>query len=110
MVSKNLLRSKIIANGFTNEEVKTLCTKYKMSFTRMKHAYDGYIIGEEKSMFNPNSVMQAIDYRTYDSFWSRTASFMAIESYLNVDADQVRTKIIRMMVKARITCLAPLPK
>ncbi len=89
--------------GFTNEEVKTLCTKYKMSFTRMKHAYDGYIIGEEKSMFNPNSVMQAIDYRTYDSFWSRTASFMAIESYLNVDADQVRTKIIRMMNGEEVT-------
>jgi hypothetical protein len=63
----------------------------------MKHAYDGYIIGEQKSMFNPFSVMQSILRRNYNSFWSKTASFMAIESYLNIDADQVRTKIIRMM-------------
>ena len=83
--------------GFTETEVETLCKTHNMNLELMKHAYDGYIIGEEKSMFNPNSVMQSIEYRTYDSFWSRTASFMAIESYLNIDADQVRTKIIKMM-------------
>ena len=83
--------------GFTEDEVKTLCVSHNMSFELMKHAYDGYVIGEEKSMFNPNSVMLSILYRTYDSFWSRSASFMAIESYINIDADQVRTKIIDMM-------------
>ena len=83
--------------GFTEDEVKTLCESHNMSFELMKHAYDGYVIGEEKSMFNPNSVMLSILYRTYDSFWSRSASFMAIESYINIDADQVRTKIIDMM-------------
>ena len=83
--------------GFTEDEVKTLCERHNMNFELMKHAYDGYIIGEQKSMFNPFSVMQSILRRNYNSFWSKTASFMAIESYLNIDADQVRTKIIRMM-------------
>ena len=68
-----------------------------MDFDLMKHAYDGYIIGEQKSMFNPYSVMQSILRKNYNSFWSKTASFMAIESYINTDADQVRTKIIEMM-------------
>lgn len=83
--------------GFTEEEVNVLCKEHNMNFDLMKHAYDGYIIGDQKSMFNPNSVMQSILFRTYDSFWSRTASFMAIESYLNTDVDQVRAKIIAMM-------------
>ncbi|MBO7599078.1 MAG: AAA family ATPase [Bacteroidales bacterium] len=83
--------------GFTEQEVKELCSENDMDFALMKHAYDGYIIGDQKSMFNPNSVMQAIDYRTYDSFWSKTASFMAIETYLHTDVDNVRTKIIEMM-------------
>ena len=83
--------------GFTEQEVKILCEENDMDFELMKHAYDGYIIGDQKSMFNPNSVMQAIDFRTYDSFWSKTASFMAIETYLHTDADNVRTKIIEMM-------------
>ena len=89
--------------GFTENEVKTLCESHGMNLELMKHAYDGYIIGEEKSMFNPNSVMMSILYRTYDSFWSRTASFMAIEKYLNIDADQVRTKIISMMNGEEVT-------
>ena len=83
--------------GFTEQEVKKLCEENDMDFELMKHAYDGYIIGDQKSMFNPNSVMQAIDFRTYDSFWSKTASFMAIETYLHTDVDNVRTKIIEMM-------------
>ena len=83
--------------GFTEDEVKKLCAENDMDFDLMKHAYDGYIIGDQKSMFNPNSVMQAIDFRTYDSFWSKTASFMAIETYLHTDADNVRSKIIGMM-------------
>ena len=41
--------------------------------------------------------MQSILFRNYNSYWSKTASFMAIESYLNIDADYVRTKIINMM-------------
>ncbi len=89
--------------GFTEDEVKTLCESHGMNLELMKHAYDGYIIGEEQSMFNPNSVMMSILYRTYDSFWSRTASFMAIEKYLNIDADQVRTKIISMMNGEEVT-------
>jgi hypothetical protein len=83
--------------GFTKDEVRSLCEENDMDFALMEHAYDGYIIGNEKSMFNPNSVMQAIDNRNYESYWSKTASFMAIETYLHTDADNVRTKIIGMM-------------
>ena len=83
--------------GFTEQEVKTLCTENDMDFELMKHAYDGYIIGREKSMFNPFSVMQSILFRNYNSYWTRTASFMAIETYLHIDADKVRSMIIGMM-------------
>jgi len=83
--------------GFTEQEVEVLCKAHDMNLELMRHAYDGYIIGDQKSMFNPFSVMQSILKGNYNSFWSKTASFMAIESYLNIDADQVRTKIIRMM-------------
>ncbi|MBQ9213431.1 MAG: AAA family ATPase [Bacteroidales bacterium] len=46
--------------GFTEQEVQKLCEENNMDFDLMKHAYDGYIIGDEKSMFNPFSVMQSI--------------------------------------------------
>ncbi|MBQ5452004.1 MAG: AAA family ATPase, partial [Bacteroidales bacterium] len=63
--------------GFTEQEVTVLCKENDMDFELMKHAYDGYIIGNEKSMFNPFSVMQSILFRNYNSYWSKTASFMA---------------------------------
>ena len=89
--------------GFTEQEVAALCKENDMDFELMKHAYDGYIIGSEKSIFNPFSVMQSILKRSYNSFWTRTASFMAIETYLHIDADDVRTKIIEMMNGESVT-------
>ena len=42
--------------GFTEDEVKKLCAENDMDFELMKHAYDGYIIGREKSMFNEDGI------------------------------------------------------
>ena len=84
--------------GFTKDEVRHLCEESGMDFGRMEQAYDGYIIGNQKSMFNPNSVMCAIDNGNYDSYWSKSASYTAIEHYINIDADNVRTRIIDMLM------------
>ena len=83
--------------GFTRAEVEKLCKEHDMDIEQMRHAYDGYIIGDEKSMFNPNSVMMSISKRNYNSFWTRTASFTTIERYIKIDADSVREKIVRML-------------
>ena len=46
--------------GFTKDEVRAVAAKYDMDFDELEKWYDGYQIGRQKSMFNPNSVMQAI--------------------------------------------------
>lgn len=48
-------------DGFTEEEVKELCRKHDRSFAGMKYWYDGYTIGECHSIYNPYSVMQALE-------------------------------------------------
>ena len=83
--------------GFTKEEVKNLCEEYDMDLAQMEHAYDGYIIGDQKSMFNPNSVMQAIDNRNYNSYWSKTASYTFIEPYIHIDEETVKPKIEELL-------------
>ena len=83
--------------GFTAMQVQSLCNKFNMDFEMMKHAYDGYIIGDEKSMFNPNSVMQSIEKRNYNSHWSKSASYTTIEHYIKNDIDGLRDKIVRML-------------
>ena len=85
--------------GFTEMEVKKLCETHNMDLALMKHAYDGYIIGDEPSMFNPNSVMQSISNGNYISYWSKSASYTTIEPYIKFDdgTDSVRQKVIRML-------------
>ncbi len=87
--------------GFTETEVETLCKTHNMNLELMKHAYDGYIIGEEKSMFNPNSVMQAIRKQWCDSYWSKTGATDAISGYINMNYDGLKDDIIRMIAGER---------
>jgi hypothetical protein len=58
--------------GFTKDEVRALGTKYGMDTDELEKWYDGYQIGDEKSMFNPNSVMQALNVGRCRSFWAGT--------------------------------------
>ena len=83
--------------GFTKQEVASICEKYDMDLELMEHAYDGYIIGSEKSMFNPNSVMLAAEDGEYNSHWSKSASYTTIEHYIKNDIDGLRDKIVRML-------------
>ena len=46
--------------GFTKDEVLVLSTNHKVDFDELEKWYDGYQIGDEMSMFNPNSVIQAV--------------------------------------------------
>ena len=83
--------------GFTKEEVKKICLDNKMDLALMEHAYDGYVIGREKSMFNPNSVMKAVRNRNYGSYWEKTASFSFIETYIHINDETIRPKIEEML-------------
>jgi hypothetical protein len=83
--------------GFTLDEVKALCKKFKLNLSRMKHAYDGYIIGDEKSMFNPNSVANSVIDRSYGSYWGRTALYTTIEYYINYDTENLKPLVTKML-------------
>ena len=83
--------------GFTREEVCSLCEKHGMEFEDMVKWYDGYSIGSEPSMFNPNSVMEAIAAKYYGSFWASTGSFDAVARYIQMDFDGLQSDIVTML-------------
>ena len=87
--------------GFTKNEVKTLAEKYGMDFDELEKWYDGYLIGDEPSMFNPNSVMQAIDIRRCRSFWGSTGAFDAVANYIGMNFDGLKDNIIYMLAGGR---------
>ena len=89
--------------GFTKDEVKDLAAKYDTNFDELEKWYDGYQIGDEKSMFNPNSVIQAVGIGRCRSFWAATGSFDTVSSYININYDGLKDDIICMLSGGRVT-------
>ena len=83
--------------GFTKEEVRILSERHNMSFDELEKWYDGYCIGDEPSMFNPNSVMQALSRRRCKSYWGQTASYDAVTPYIIMNFDGLKDDIIAML-------------
>jgi len=88
--------------GFTKDEVRGLAEKHGMDFDELEKWYDGYQIGDERSMFNPNSVMQAVRSQRCRSFWAATGSFDAITGYIRMNFDGLKDDIICMLGGGRV--------
>ncbi len=83
--------------GFTEPEVRTLCRNYNLSFDDMKKWYDGYSFSDTKSVYNPNSVMNAVKYRKFKSYWTKTETFESLKNYISMNFDGLRDDIIAMI-------------
>ena len=88
--------------GFTKDEVRALAEKFDVDFDELEKWYDGYQIGSEPSMFNPNSVMQAIDSNWCRSYWASTGAFEAVKDYIQMNFEGLKDDIIRMLAGGRV--------
>ena len=88
--------------GFTEKEVKELAQRYGMDFAELEKWYDGYQIGDEMSMFNPNSVMQAIDAGRCRDYWAKTGAYDAVATYIRMNFEGLKDDIIRMLAGGRV--------
>ena len=52
---------------------------------KMKKWYDGYSFANVGSVYNPNSVMQAIDNEDFDSYWTETSAAENLMDYITKD-------------------------
>ncbi len=87
--------------GFTKDEVRMLAEKHGMSFDELEKWYDGYQIGGQKYMFNPNSVIQAINSKWCESYWGRTGAIDSISDYIHLNYEGLRDDIIFMLAGGR---------
>ena len=87
--------------GFTKDEVRALAEKYGMDFDELEKWYDGYQIGGQPSIFNPNSVMQALDSFWCENYWNRTGAVDAIAGYIQMNYEGLKDDIIQMLAGGR---------
>ena len=87
--------------GFTKDEVNTLAEKHGMDFEELEKWYDGYQIGPQPSMFNPNSVIQAVTRKWCDSYWAKTGAYEAVATYIKMNYEGLKDNIIYMLADGR---------
>lgn len=83
--------------GFTEEEVKTLCKTYDVDFSTMKQWYDGYHLKNAGSIYNPNSVIQAIRNGSFRSYWTQTSAAENLMEYISLDYDGLSKTIAELI-------------
>ncbi|MBQ7495749.1 MAG: AAA family ATPase [Bacteroidaceae bacterium] len=87
--------------GFTKDEVRALAAAHSMDFDELEKWYDGYQIGDEHSIFNPNSVIQAVDVGRCRSYWASTGAYDAVADYIKMNYEGLKDDIIRMLADER---------
>lgn len=83
--------------GFTENEVKQLCTDYHMEFDEAQQWYDGYTFGDDLHIYNPKSIVDAMRNQRFKSYWTRTETYEALRIYIDMNFDGLKDAIISMV-------------
>ena len=95
--------------GFTEEEVKELCSRYKRNFQEAQAWHDGYELvaieeGRKKtySMYSPKSVVDAMLSGIFDNYWNQTETYEALKIYIRMNYDGLKDAVIRMLAGDKV--------
>ena len=83
--------------GFTESEVHALCERHGMSFEEVKKWYDGYDFPGYGAIYNPYSVMCAMQEQECRSYWQQTSAAESLMSYINMDFEGMQEVISRLI-------------
>ena len=82
--------------GFTEGETKALCESYSRDFSEIKSWYDGYRL-DGIEIYNPKSVVEAVESGKCKDYWTRTSSIEAVTDYMNYDHGALKATIARLL-------------
>ena len=88
--------------GFSESEVKRICKRNKMSFEDVKAWYDGYVLTGSTSIYNPYSVMKAMEVKECQSFWGKTSAAEGLTDYIKRDFDGLQETVANLMAGSEV--------
>ena len=84
--------------GFTEEETMSLAKKHSLDVKELKNWYEGYKIGNEPTMYNPDSVMRVINGQQYTLHWYGTSAYNSdIAPFMNDNFDGVKDYVTQIL-------------
>lgn len=90
--------------GFTDEEVDKLYEKYtqmcinpQISRLSLREWYDGYFTASGKRLYNPRSVVMALQFNQLSNYWTSSGPYDEIFYYIKNDIEQIRDDLALMI-------------
>ena len=88
--------------GFTSNEVEDLCRQWGRDFSECKAWYDGYRLEGAGEVYNPRSVVRAVEDGRFTSYWTQTETFEALRRYIEMDLDGLHAKVVELVGGGRV--------
>lgn len=85
--------------GFTEQEVKCLCEKHNIDFDEVRNWYDVYSFPKAKSIYNPYSIMLAMDSGEVESYWKQTSAAENLITYIDLELQNVKSDLQAKILK-----------
>ena len=84
--------------GFTEDEVKNLCTiNGELTFEELERWYNGYLTALGIKVYNPRSVIKALQNNHCESYWTNTGAMDEVAEYLKYNTLDIRDDVIEMV-------------
>ena len=83
-----------VSFGFTEKEVFDALEEYGISQEKeqVKHWYDGFIFGEHKDIYNPWSILNFLDKKSFKTYWANTSSNSLVGKLLREGNRRIKEK------------------
>ncbi len=73
-----------------------------MDFAETGSWYDGYRFKHFQHIYNPRSVVSAMSFHSFSSYWTSTETYDALKAYIDMDFDGLKTDIVKMLGGERV--------
>ena len=88
--------------GFTEEEVRNICSESNMDFEMMKLWYDGYRFERQESVYNPYAILEACRTGMYRSYWKMTSAADGLLEFIDMDFDGLSKASAELMAGVEV--------
>lgn len=88
--------------GFTSLEVGKLCDTFKMDIEEIKTWYNGYFIGRDDPIYNPNSLTICLNRRKIGNYWNKTETYEALKDYITFEFDGLQNKFAQLIAGSQL--------
>ena len=77
-----------------------------MDYGEMEKWYDGYLLGG-LSIYNPKSVVDALMWKKFKSYWTGTETYEALKAYIDMNFDGLKEAVTVMLGAGGVRLIPP---